>query len=144
MAANRRGEEIRFIAGTYIGYTGWIDNSRDETPASFPVIVHGFKKKDGSMVDKAATVRKSSVRPAAIQPPLSYAEAIMQQHPKIDQMMDKLCRQLAKCEMSTTDNSIHTVFAIKLHLAVAKQVALGGDAEWKRVHYTHPQGEDFD
>jgi hypothetical protein len=144
MASNRRGEEIRFVAGAYSGYIGWIDSSRDETAASVPVIVHGFKKKDGSTVDKAATVRKSSVRSAAIQPPMSYAEAIMQQHLKIDQMMDKLCRQLAKCEMSTTDDSIHTLFATKLQAAVAKQVALGGDAKWKRVHYTPPQGgEDF-
>jgi hypothetical protein len=144
MAANRRGEEIRFIAGVYSGYKGWLDNSRDETTASVPVIVHGFKRKDGSTVDKAATVRKSSVCLAAIRPPMSYAEAIMQQHLKIDQMMDKLCRQLAKCELSTTDASIHTLFATKLQAAVAKQVALGGDAEWKRVHYSPPQvGGDF-
>jgi hypothetical protein len=146
LAANRRGEEIRFIAGVYSGYTGWIDNSRDETTSSVPVIVHGFKRKDGSTADKAATVRKSSVRSADIQLPNSYAEAIMQQHLKIDQMMDKLCRQLAKCEMSTTDASIHTLFATKLQAAVAKQVALGGDAEWKRVHYTPPHhqgGGDF-
>ena len=137
MASNRRGEEIRFVAGAHSGYIGWIDSSRDETAASVPVIVHGFKKKDGSTVDKAATVRRSSVR-SAIQPPMSYAEAIMQQHLKIDQMMDKLCRQLAKCEMSATDPSIHTLFASKLQAAVAKQVALGGDAEWKRADYTPP------
>jgi hypothetical protein len=62
----------------------------------------------------------------------------MQQHLKIDQMMDKLCRQLAKCDMSTADASIHTAFATKLHAAVAKQAALGGDAEWKRVQCTPP------
>jgi hypothetical protein len=136
--ADRRGEEIRFIVGTYEGHKGWIDNSGDATTLSVPVIVHKFKRKDGSTVDKAATVRKSSVRSAAIRPAMSHAEAIMQQHPKIDQMMNKLCRQLAKCEMSTSDTSIQTVFATKLKAAVEKQVALGADAEWKRVHFTPP------
>jgi hypothetical protein len=43
----RRGDESRFVAGTYIGYTGWIDNAKEETVKSTPVIVHAFKKKDG-------------------------------------------------------------------------------------------------
>jgi hypothetical protein len=136
--ADRRGEEIRFIVGTYEGCKGWIDNSGDATTLSVPVIGHKFKRKDGSTVDKAATVRKSSVHSAAIQPAMSHAEAIMQQHPKIDQMMNKLCRQLAKCEMSTSDTLIQMAFGTKLKAAVEKQVALGADAEWKRVHFTPP------
>jgi hypothetical protein len=106
----------------------------EKTAASVPVIVHAFKKKDGSTIDKAATVRKSSVCPADIPEPTSYAQAIMQQHPKIDQLMEKLCHQLAKCEMSTSNNSVLTVFSTKPQAAVARQLSLGGDAEWKRVH----------
>jgi hypothetical protein len=144
--ADRRGEEIRFIVGTYKGCKGWIDNSGDATMSSVPVIVHKFKRKDGSTVDKAATVRKSSLCSAAIQPAMSHAEASMQQHAKIEQMMDKLCCQLAKCEMSTSDTSIQAVFVTKLKPAIEKQVALGADAEWKRVHFTPPHvfGADED
>jgi hypothetical protein len=144
--ADRRGEEIRFVAGTYVGYKGWIDNSRELTPASFPVIVHAFKKKDGSTVDKATTVRRTSVRSADISTPTSYAEAVMQQHPKIDHAMEKLCRQLAKCEMSdlgTSEYSVLLMFTAKLQGAVAKQLSLGGDAEWKRVRYA-PGSEQLD
>jgi hypothetical protein len=134
--ADRRGEAIRFVAGTYIGYTGWLDESREVTTLSAPVIVHAFKKKDGSTVDKATTVRKTSVGPADIAHPTSYAEAVMQQHPKIDQMMEKLCRQLAKCEMvDTSEYSVLLMFSAKLQAAVARQLSLGGDAEWKRVQY---------
>jgi hypothetical protein len=136
MSSDRRGDEIRFIGGTYIGYRGWLDKSRDETERSYPVIVQGFKKKTGGTVDKAATVRKSSCAPAAIPSPTSYAMAIMQQHPKIDQLMGKLCIQLAKCELKSNSTSIHALFTEKLKEAVAKQIALGRDAEWKRVRYT--------
>jgi hypothetical protein len=133
--ASRRGEEIRFIGGRYIGYTGWRDKSRDETEKSCPVIVQGFRKKTGATVDIATTVRKSSCGPALVASPSSYAEAIMQQHPKIDQLLGKLCTQLAKCDLQSTSTSIHSVFTTKLQDAVAKQIALGRDAEWKRVTY---------
>jgi hypothetical protein len=137
VSSNRRGAEIRFVAGKYIGYGGWIDASKDETALSNPVIVSSFKKKDGSTVDLATTVRKTSVRLAGEDaPPRSYAEAVMQQHPKIEQMLEKLCKQLAKCEMSNSDTSIHTVLAEKLQAAIARQLSLGSDAEWKRVRYS--------
>jgi hypothetical protein len=139
MSVNRRGAEIRFVGGTYIGYKGWVDNSKEETAKSTPVIVHSFKKKDGSVVDKATTVRKTSIRPAVIQAPTSYAEAILQQHPKIEQMLDKLCTKLAKCEAGNSGNSLHEVFHKKMLAAIAKQNALGADAEWILVLYEEPQ-----
>jgi hypothetical protein len=185
MANERRGEEIRFVGGVYIGYKGWMDKSKDKTALSYHVVVKSFKKKDGSTIDLATTVRKTSVRrpaletppasyaeaimqqhpkveqlldkkdgstidlattvrktsvrrPALETPPASYAEAIMQQHPKVEQLLDKLCKQLAKCEMSISDASILTVIAAKLEAAMAAQIALGSDAEWKRVRYTAP------
>jgi hypothetical protein len=139
MANERRGEEIRFVGGVYIGYKGWMDKSKDKTALSYHVVVKSFKKKDGSTIDLATTVRKTSVRrPALETPPASYAEAIMQQHPKVEQLLDKLCKQLAKCELSISDTSILTVIAAKLQAAMAAQIALGSDAEWKRVRYTAP------
>jgi hypothetical protein len=139
---SRRGEEIRFVAGTYVGYTGWIDDSREKTVKSTPVIVHSFKKKDGSLVDKAATVRKTSIRSASIPAPTSRAEATMQQNPKIEQMMVKLCQKLAKCAVSPSDDAIYIVFNEKLQAAVAKQIALGRDAEWIGVDFNPTPGND--
>ena len=141
---SRKGEEIRIVAGTYKGYTGCIDNSKQDTVASISVIVNAFKKRSGGTVDKSATIRKSSLRPAKIPAPASYGEAIMQQHPKIEQMLEKLCRQLAKCEVGRGGSSIQVVFATKLQEAVAKQLALAGDAEWKFVCYPPPQDDAGD
>jgi hypothetical protein len=65
----------------------------------------------------------------------------MQQHPKIEQMLEKLCRQLAKCDVSRGGSSIQAVFQTKLQEAVAKQMTLGADAEWKGVRYTQDDAE---
>ena len=58
----------------------------------------------------------------------------MQQHPKIEQMMEKLCNKLVKCEGSS-GNSILKVFHETMLVAVAKQIASGEDAEWIIVRY---------
>jgi hypothetical protein len=136
--SERRGAEIRFVAGTYIGHSGWIDNSKEETAKSTPVIVHAFKKKDGGIADKATTVRKTSIHPASIPAPTTYAQAVIQQQPKIEQMMEKLCNKLAQCEVSHSEDAIYQVFHEKFKEAIAKQTALGVDAKWIRVRYTPP------
>jgi hypothetical protein len=65
----------------------------------------------------------------------SYAQAALQQHPKIEQLMVKLCRDLAMCEVDDTDNSIQTIFAAHLKKANAEQIEKGSDALWKQVTY---------
>jgi hypothetical protein len=118
--ATNRGTEIRFVAGKHIGWcTGYPDG--EEVAVSVPVIVSGFKKKDGSTCNKRATVRKMSACPSAILSPQPYSEAIMQQHPNIKQMMVKLCRQLAKCELNAHSNLILEIFSEKLQDVVVRQ-----------------------
>jgi hypothetical protein len=41
MAQINRGEEIRFVRGKYIGYTGWINLDKGESASSIAVIVYG-------------------------------------------------------------------------------------------------------
>jgi hypothetical protein len=123
-----RGEEIQFVRGTYLGYMGWINLAGDETAASVPVIVQGFRKKDGSTCNKTAMVRRERVRPRA-------SEAIMQQYPNIEQMMEKLARQLARCEINPRSTAIQQIFAAKLQEATAPQILLDHKAIWKRVRY---------
>jgi hypothetical protein len=133
--ADRRGDAIGFIAGCYIGYTGWTDKSKDQTPAMIPVIVHGFKKANGNTVDKATRVRKTSVAFGAPAVPTNFEEATLQQHPKIEDVMVKLCRQLAKCGIYHESNVIRDIFSAKLRDEVARQVALGSNAEWKKAEF---------
>jgi hypothetical protein len=134
---SNRGEEIRFVRGKYIGYTGWINLDGDESDVSIAVIVSGYKdkKKGGSRFDKKKTVRKESVRSKLEPAPRSRAEAILQQHPEIEQTMEKLARQLAKCELSPSSASILQIFAMKLQDATARQIAMGNRAIWKKVRY---------
>jgi hypothetical protein len=141
--SSNRGEEIRFVGGKYIGYTGWRNLDGDKTAASVAVIVHGYKdKKNGSTSNKTTVVRKTSVSSKAQPAPQSRAEAIMQQHPEIEQTMEKLARQLAKCELSTRSASILHIFATKLQDATARQIAMGNRATWKRVQYNSGEASD--
>jgi hypothetical protein len=128
------GERIRFIRGTYVGKTGWINNSKKETAKMVYVIV---ELEDGLKETRVA--HASIARPAA--EPTSYGEATLQQHPDIDGMMDKLVCQLAKCHMSTQASAVNSafktteIFCNKLFQAIATQQALGDKATWRHVHY---------
>jgi hypothetical protein len=135
-----RGEEIRFAKGKYMGYMGWINLAGDETAASVPVIVQGFRKKDGSTCDKPATVRRESVRPRALPEPKSRSEACIQQHPDIEQTLEKLARQLARCEINPLSAAIQKIFVAKLQEATPRQIVLGHKAIWKRVRYRNRAG----
>jgi hypothetical protein len=132
---SNRGEEIRFVRGKYMGYTGWLNKDGNESAKSVAVIVNGYKEKNGATSNKTTTVRKESVRPKDQTAPRSRAEAIMQQHPDIEQTMEKLARQLAKCELNPRSTSIQQMFATALQDATARQIAMGNTATWKRVRY---------
>jgi hypothetical protein len=134
---SNRGNEIRFVGtGDYAGYTGWVDTDGNETAQSIAVIVNAYKRKDGSTYNKRTMVRKTSVRPRAQPAPRNRAEDIMQQHPDIEETMEKLARQLAKCELGPRPRSIQAILFTKLQDATARQIALGSKATWKRVQYT--------
>jgi hypothetical protein len=140
---SNRGEVISFVRGKYIGYTGWKNLDGDKTAVSIAVIVHGYKdKKNGSTSNKTATVRKESVKSKVQPAPKSRAEAIMQQHPEIEQAMEKLARQLAKCELRPRSTSIQKKIATKLQDATTRQIAMGNRATWKRVQYNSGDASD--
>jgi hypothetical protein len=134
-AGNVKGYEVTFIKGKYIGYKGWIIATGDKTASSVPVIVHGWKRADGSTVNRVTNVRKTSIRIGSPPEPNTRAEAIMLQMPRIEAAMDSLCRQLAKCELKHNSKSIHTIFARKLQEATANQVAQGSRAAWYCISY---------
>jgi hypothetical protein len=79
----RRGTEIRFVGGTYIGKVGWFDTSREATVKSYPVIINAIKKRDGNIGDITAMVRKTSVALLNEPDAESYVGAVFQQQPKI-------------------------------------------------------------
>jgi hypothetical protein len=131
----RRGTEIRFVGGNYIGKVGWFDTSRDATAKSYPVIISAIKKRDGSIGDVTSMVRKTSVGLLDEPDAESYVEAVFQQQPKITRLMDKLCAKLAMCEIDPQNDLLYKIFKEKYVEAVKRQMAKGSDATWYQVNY---------
>ena len=107
---NRKGEQIRVEGGIYVGKTGWFDNEGSHTHKMFAVIINQVTNKKGVVVDKATKIGRRNVAPFIVPKPASYPEAIMQQHPKIEQLMAKLCRDLAMCEIDPEEVEIQSYF----------------------------------
>ena len=138
----RKGEAIRFVGGKYIGYNGFFNLSGDTTKCYYPVIVTNYKKSDGTVYDKVTKVAKDSVRASSeFSVPKSRAEAILNQHPKIEKQMNDLCRMLAQCELNPSLKSIQKLFAKKLRAAAEKQQAKGSSALYRKVAYNHDHEE---
>ena len=133
---NRKGEQIRVVGGIYVGKTGWFDNEGSHTQKMFAVIINQVTNKKGVVVDKATKISRRNVAPFIVPKPASYPEAIMQQHPKTEQLMAKLCRDLAMCEIDPEGGEIQSLFSAHLKKAVAEQSEKGSDAIWKQVIYT--------
>ena len=135
MIDQRRGAGIRFVGGKYIGKLGWFDTSREATAKSYPVIVNAIKKKDGNIGDVATMVRKTSVGDPDEAAAESYVGAVLQQHPKITRLMDKLCAKLAMCEIDAQNDLLYKIFKEKYVEAVERQTAKGSDATWYQIEY---------
>jgi hypothetical protein len=135
MIDQRRGAKIRFVGGKYIGKVGWLDTSREATAKSYPVIISAIKKKDGNIGDVTTMVRKTSVGLLDEPEAESYVGAVLQQHPKITRLMDKLCAQLAMCDIDPQTALLYKIFKEKYLEAVERQTAKGSDAIWYQIDY---------
>ena len=85
----RKGERIRFMRGTYKGQFGWKDTKEGETKKQVYVILE-----DG----KTTRVNKTSVQtlPDVDNEPDTFEEAILQQVPKVNELMTELALELSK------------------------------------------------
>ena len=70
-----------------------------------------------------------------IKEPSNYAEAVFLQHAKISTLMDKLCDQLAMCEINAHDPNVMEIFSRRLEGAVQRQEEKGDDALWYQVNF---------
>jgi hypothetical protein len=131
----RRGDEIRFVGGKYIGKFGWFDTSREDTVKSYPVIINAVKKRDGSIGDVTTRVRKTSVALLNEPDAETYVGAVFQQQPKITRLMEKLCAKLAMCEIDPQNDLLYEIFKEKYVEAVQRQTAKGSDATWHQIDH---------
>jgi hypothetical protein len=82
---DNKGEEIRFVAGNYIGETGWLNAAKRHTKLKYYVIV------DLDDEEKATLVWKTSVKLSSEEvAPTSFEEACLRQHPDIDAAFDQI------------------------------------------------------
>lgn len=99
--SSRKGEAVRIVKGKYIkNYGAWLDTAFGKnmfTPKKVHILVVKMDKEPPTPV----FIRRSSiVRNSEYVAPTSYEEAILDQHPTIDQQMNSLARSLARCNLS--------------------------------------------
>ena len=138
-ASDRRGREIVFIDGNFDGKTGWVDNDYDETEKMIYVIIKNARrsKKTGKWVDKATRVNKSNIRyKDDLENPLSFLHAVLQQQPKLEKMMDKLCKELAMCQIPDDNTELLPLFKTKFETACLEQKLKGANATWRHIEYS--------
>lgn len=130
---HNKGDRIRFVAGTYAGYTGWYDNARKTSGhgrKTMYVYVIVFLD-DGT--EKATKVRKTSVRPS-FKAPATYEEAIIQQHSDIEAQMIRLASMFATCKIKDDDEVIR-LFREELNKAKTEQFMKGKRARWRHTNF---------
>jgi len=95
------GSPIKFIGGKYAGKTGWINLARGK---------EGFTNHRVHVIldepRKCACVKKNSIGPSSEGKTLSYEEAILDQKPFINKLMNKLAHELAKANVNNSSMAI--------------------------------------
>jgi hypothetical protein len=80
-------------------------------------------------------VKKGNVR-AWLMPPTNYVEAALQQHVDIDYALDKVCKLLAKCPLTTGhEEAAQHAFMKRMETAICQQAAEGSKATWYHVDF---------
>jgi L-lactate utilization protein LutC len=132
----KKGKQILFVAGKYDGKKGWIDLGQDEMRKMVGVIVEGKRPGDEVIVTK---VFQSSVKEVGVRKnPESYEEALLDQHLDIEALIEKLAKELARCEITGKGGSAdEIVSALKKKITKAhyNQSLLGHDARWRKVKF---------
>lgn len=127
------------MKGTHKGKFGWVNKEKGETKKQIYVIVEEADKEVLTRVNKASI----QVVPTTEEEPDSFEEAILQQVPKINELMTNLAVELAKVKgvsYRRSHGKLCELFGEKLLAAELMQSTLGRDATWRFVEYD----EDFD
>ena len=138
-----KGDEIHFkpsAAPAYRNKLGWINTAKGAdgfTAQMVYVIVDlGNGKEHPTRVMQTSITKRHST-------PTSYDEALFQQHPDIEGLMDKLILKIASCSMPADDTNefqhiqqaIADTFLAKLTHACKKQKDMGIKAKYVNVHF---------
>jgi predicted xylose isomerase-like sugar epimerase len=95
-----KGDPIRFKGGKYKGQTGWRNDDKQDTRHRTYVIVTLL---DGTV--KETWVKRRNVA-APRGHPTNYFEAVLQQHPDIEGLVEQLCFEIARCYVTIIADAI--------------------------------------
>jgi hypothetical protein len=134
-----KGAQIKIVGGIFAPANGWIDNSRDPSAAYTPVIVT-VKKGGGGKKEKSTKVlHENYVLRTELKEPTNYEEAIFDQLPDIDILMNKMVKKMAECELVSANGqqgkNLTTIFLTRLELAIARQSTKGAKGKWRRIKF---------
>lgn len=137
-----KGDEIRFVKGTYSGLVGWKNKAKKKVKGSqmIPVIVLLEKIANGKDKVKATKVKRSSYR-KRFSEATSKEQAAIQQHPDLELAMINLAAIWA--QMGTTDlKNIVKLFTDELADAQQLQRKLKGKARYRFVEFPFKRQRD--
>jgi len=124
--------EIRFVAGKYARKTGWIDDTEVAYGELSPVIVD--LKGNNNKGLKATSVHTTSFKKIIDQKvPTSYAEAVIQRYPDIEQKLVTVTRQMAMCHMEKDLGGFHELISKDLLDAANWQGSKGSSAGCRKI-----------
>jgi hypothetical protein len=134
---SKKGAPIKFIGGDYVGCSGWINKMKDPMDTFIYVIVV-LKKTKKELLTRVK--QENYVLLADIKVPINYEEAMVQQHPDIEQMLNMLAGKMAECELigvtGQSGQNIGNVFLQHLGKAIARQNAKDSKSRWRRVRWS--------
>ena len=135
-----KGRAVNFCGGKYQGKSGWVNKSKKATKTRIYVIIdmgNGFLKTFVNK-DNVATPRPPGDR-------RNFIEAVLDQHPDIEQMVDKFCQALAECEFDFLKPENRDLFQAiifeKALLAQKNQSSKGNAARYRKVVHVIPEEE---
>ena len=128
-----RGKKVTITQGKYKGFEAWMDKKPGGGTLLAWIIVNQSQVVDELLLTATHT-KKDFVEdaPDESKSPTSMAEAVVRSVPKIDSLMWKLCRELAKCQLRDEDTSgVEEIFHQRLSISMREFKKIKGE---KLIH----------
>ena len=110
-----KGEPIKLVGGRHQGKLAWVDQAKEVQVNDNRVYIIVMDKEKG---ERSTWTSPSNISINHEHNPRNYAEAIIQQKPKLDQMINKITNELAKFDLDgETVDGLVEYFNYKLYAA---------------------------
>ena len=135
----RKGPRIKIVGGSYVGCRGWMDLLKGSTQQKHHVIL---EEKEPLIVggEKSKCLSKLSIRELHQDEETgakTLEEAVIYQKQDIDDLMERLVMELAKCELDADNNDkeITRLMLLKWKGATAALNSMGDHTKYRKVHF---------